>query len=826
MAAFSRENTGMYSVLAVNAARSIRRAPWIHTAIVATLALGVGANAAVAALLDRAMLRPPSGVTDPQTLRRLYVRSKAHPPGVPDERNAVNYPEFLDLQRSVGSAALLAGYAVDTVALTYRAISAPTVAAYVSSAYFATVGVRVARGRAIARDENVIDHAAPVAVLSDAVWRMRFGADPSILGKRVLVDERAYTIVGVAPPDFSGVDLSSVDVWLPLGTMHFAGRDGQEWAHRRGAYLLRPIMRIGPAIPARAIAARATVVFRKGPIIGGAGPDATATIVAGSLVTARDAGRGGAEIAIATRLALVSLLLLLVACANVANLLLVRAAGRSREHAVRIALGVERRWIIGALTAEGAILGFLGGIVGAILSLWAWRGLATVLFPGVHSAAAPIDWALEVTVVLVGVGAGTLASVPAAIRAARIDPSATLRSAGRGLQTGPSRLREGLVTIQGALSVILLAGAGLFVQSWHRAATVSLGYDAANLVVATVTWPTGSSRAADYSVLLPVVTRLGELPGVDAVGLSSAVPMRRVTLVSLFTSGDSALVPPMGAPTVTAVSASYFAASGLHAVRGRVFRAAHDGADDARSVVVSQSLAKWAWPDRNPIGQCLRLVTSGSPCNYVAGVVSDVKRRHVTDPPDMSAYVSFAQPELPAAIGPSAVVVRTRSDVPFDLGALRTEMPRNLSANVHIERMADYIAAELRPWRLGTELFGFISALALLVAAFGTYGVVAYDANLRASELALRLALGASRASVLELVVRRGVTLAAVGAVAGLVGVLAAGRVVASLMFATSAHDPLVLGTAVSLVCIVGALASAIPGWRAAHLDPATALRD
>jgi len=515
---------------------------------------------------------------------------------------------------------------------------------------------------------------------------------------------------------------------------------------------------------------------------------------------------------------------LLIACANVANLLLADTVRRRREIAVRSALGISREGIVRLFLAQSVLLALGAGGAALIAASWGGMLLRRLLFPSVHWAAGFADWRVAGFTLAVTLAAGLVAGLAPALRAARTDVSQTLKAGGREGSLGRSRTRATLVVVQAALSAVLLIGAVLFVKSLHAVRALDLGFDVQRLVFVSIHPPERPGSAAVVAAELPDVTeRLARVPGVERVALSNMLPMYSLSFTTLYyANGDTLPYWNDGAPGVTAVSPEFFATTGMRVLRGRGFTE-HD-VSAGGVAVVNQVLARSTWPHEDALGQCIRRAAPTAPCTTVIGIVEDARRSRLIEDPVRQVYVPLPRTG-PDAWGTVVVRVPPSRAAAVEIAA-RREIPTLLpGARVEVLRMANILAPQYHPWELGATLFTIFGALALIVAAVGVFSTLVHEIGQRRHELGVRAALGAGVIDIVRLVVGDGLRLVIIGAALGIVLALAGGRLIASLLYGVAANDLSVFVLVAVILVAVGTLASAIPAWRASRADPLEALR-
>ncbi|OLE97786.1 MAG: hypothetical protein AUG75_04050 [Cyanobacteria bacterium 13_1_20CM_4_61_6] len=682
-----------------------------------------------------------------------------------------------------------------------------------SASYFPLLGVRPALGRFYLADEDRPDGPA-VVVLGYGFWRASFQNDSGILGRQLQLGRSSYTVVGVAPERFTGVNLENVDAWVPLttATPELMGPGSLN----RGSYFLQIIGRLGPG--GREAAEReATLAFRAEDVYSGG--DSNAVALLGPVQHAR-----GPELSQNARVSMwltaVSVIVLLVACANVANLLLARALQRQREIAVRLALGAARLRLARQLVTESVLLALAGGVAALLVTLWVGPVIRAFLLPDIPALASAVDGRVLLFTGGVALLTGFLAGLVPALQVGRADLTPALKAgAGEG-RYRRSRLRSALLVGQVALTVTLIVGAGLFARSLRNVAGQDFGFDPAHTLLATMDLRAAGYRPAQINQLnLQMLARLEGLPGVEAAAATIG-HFGWATASSVSVPGrDSIPQLKAGGPYYQRVTAGYFAAMGTP-VHGRAFTPADRGSPVA---IVNETMARLLWPGESAIGKCF-LVGSDKRCAGIIGVVPDARRFNAVEDASMHFYVPFTDDSSEFI---TALVVRARGR-PQDLVAPVRAALQQTAANLPyaaVTPLADLVAPSIRPWRLGTTMFGVFAGLALVLAAVGLYGVLSYTVAQRSHEIGIRMAMGARRGNVLGLMVGQGVKIAALGAGIGAVAALAGGRVLSSLLYGVSPRDPLVLLGAAVIPLVVAAIASYVPARRAAKVDPVVALR-
>ena len=809
------------------ATRSLLRAPGLSATIVVTLALGIGVNAMLFSLLDRLFLQTPSGMSNPAEVRRLYWQGgKDRAGSFPVAPFSI--PVVDAVRESLRGIAAITVYQQDWQRFGDEQ-EPKTVVTMAGAKYFDVLGVQPAFGRLFSADEDRIDMPSPVAVVSESFWRRRFGESPAnAIGQRISLNHRQLTVIGVVPGDFTGVDLNATDVWVPLGMLVVLSPMGQQqngppWYRLRWLYGFQVLARA--AVPtAGRLEAAATVGARRA--FGDAPEGRNVRVLSGPVVAARGPGKLEQEASIAIRLGGVAVMVLLIACANVANLLLARSIRRRREIAIRSALGITRAGIVKLLLAESTLLAVAAGVAAMMFAAWAGALLRHFLFPSIHWASGVIDWRVAVFTTLVTLATGVAAGLTAAVRASRTDISQTLKAGGREGSVRGSRLRAVLLTVQVALSMVLLAGAVLFVKSLYAVRALDLGYDAERLVTLAPHFDGGDQKAHEVVLqagLPELAARLAPLPGVEGVALASMSPMYGFSFSAAFyASGDTLPKWSDGVPNVTGVSPEYFATVGLGLVRGRNLTASD--VRDGGVAIVNNTLARSSWPHAEAIGQCLRIGKPSAPCVTVIGVVADARRAEVVEEAVRQVYLPAPRSGDYAA-GYVIIRVAPEQAARVELVARKEAARIFPGAEVAVIRMAEVLEPQYRPWELGATLFTVFGLLALLVAAVGVFSSLSHEVSQRRHELGVRAALGASLGDIIGLVVGQGIRVVGMGALLGLILALTGSRLVESLLYGVAPRDPWSLAIVVIILILVAVVASSIPAWRASRADPLEALR-
>jgi predicted permease len=708
----------------------------------------------------------------------------------------------------------------------------------VSGSYFSTLGVSASLGRLITDDDDRVAGAHPVAVVSHDWWERRLGGDPGAIGKTVTIDKVAYTIIGVAPKEFMGARvLEKQDMWVPLAMdvqmppAHWNGREDKTFQ----AHLL--IARLKNGVSAQQASAAVNLRFKQF-LQEWAGAQASAErlqdIQRASIELApADKGLPGLRLWFSLSLRILMAVVgvvLLIACANVANLLLARASARQKEFAVRLAVGAGRRRLIRQLLTESLLLACLGAVLGIVLAWRLSRVLLLMASPGPEALTLDLTPSFRVLgfTLVASLLSALIFGLAPALRAARIEPNSSLKG-GKGVAQARSQSRFGkaLVVAQVALSLLLLVGAGLFVRSLINLQKLPSGYDQENvLLISTDISATGYQGIQRSALLREVEEKVKTLPGVQAASFSMVVFNQGFWPATIFTRDLNAPQRESRVIRNNVVGQDYFTTMGIQLLEGRVF-GPQDTEKTQPVAVISETLARRFFPNGSPLGKRFGWDRPESSNHLeIIGVVKDSKYQHLAEPPEPNAYYCHSQIPFPLnnfvirySGSPDAVIPQIRRAI--------LEVNRNLPID-GVVSLSEHIGRSLAQQRLVARLATFFGLLALLLACVGLYGVLSYAVVRRTNEIGIRMSLGAQRRDVIWLVLREALALVGVGVVIGLLASLAATRSVAvsTMLFRLKPNDPLTIAAATLLLLVVAALAGYLPARRAARVDPMAALRE
>jgi putative ABC transport system permease protein len=821
-----------------HAVRSLIKSPGFTATVIVTLALGVGANAAVYSVLQRIYLREPAGIVKGSELRRVYERlpAKASMNGSDHEMYYpwFGYAEFAAIHEELHGHADLALYSpTDSVSVGKGDDAIPARSTYVTGDYFSTLGLSPARGRFFAANETAVESNPGVAVIAYALWERAFAKDPSVIGRTVHVGKRPFVVVGVASREFSGLDLNKAELFLPIGAYVDRPQNGKPWYTAPLASSFRMVARVPHGNDHQLLAIGTTINRRfsadmRGQMPVGSHPDTLTSIVTGPIIAALGPDDKPKEYAVGLRIAGVAAIVLLIACANIANLLLVRASQRRHEVAIRLALGVSRARLAAQFLTEGIVLACAGALGAIAFAAWGGTALRQLILPTTHFATPAVDLTVLGVTLALALLTGLAATFAPMIGGTSVDIVKSLKPGVRGTGCGRSRVRTVLLASQTALSLVLLAGAGLFVRSLQRIHSTPFGYAADELAFATLRFESSagfdSHRAERIAAFPRAAERVANVPGVVGVALVQNAPLLAGSMMSVWKpDADSAMRPPY----YNSVSPEFFAVSGVRILAGRAL-SIDDRRGSGGSLVVNTAMANVFWPGESPLGKCVILGKRTDGCSTVVGVSEDEPVMQLLDrKPQPQYFIPMRATVDSESTAPGAIIVRTRAGEWHAADALvRSELHRFApTAAVTYNPMMKYLESELRPFRLGATIFSAFGLLALLVAGVGVYGVIAYSFSQRTHELGVRAALGATGADTYRLVLGEALRLTAFGVAAGVALSLALGRLVAGLLYNTSANDPTVIVAAAVLLSAAGLAASLLPAWRASRSDPMEALR-
>ncbi|MFY9609361.1 MAG: ABC transporter permease [Blastocatellia bacterium] len=789
------------------AIRMLLKNPGFAVVAIIALALGIGANAAIFSVLNTVLLRSLP-YSDPD---RLMVVRENKLPQFPEF--SVSPGNFLDFQKqntSFEKLAAVSGTAFNLV--TGDAEPERLRGVRVSAGLFEMLGVTPLQGRTFLDEEDQPGHQY-VVLLSSSLWKRRFGGDPNIVGQSITLSASSYTIIGIMPPTFQFPDRDT-DVWAPIA---FTAQQAQQ----HGSHYLSVFGRLKPDVTRdQADTDLAGIAARLGEQYPNSNAGWSTNVIPMQEYEVRD-----------VKLALFFLfgavaLVLLIACANVANLLLARATTRQREMAIRSALGASRWRVVRQLLTESVLLALVGGAVGLLIALW---GMDSLLALAPEDLPRIKDVALDAPVLgftlLITLMTGVIFGLVPALQASRPNLNETLKEGGRGTTGGHHRVRNSLVVIEVALALVVLVCSGLLIRSFMRLQQVNPGFNADNALAVNISlpgrkYPNSDNHLAFFSQL---VERTSALPGVVAVGATQSLPIQGDYLLGFSIQGRPPA--PLGEDKSTnyyAVTPGYFKAMGIPLLRGRLFTE-QDNNTAPRVAIINETMARQYFPDEDPIGKGISVTQGPERFREIVGIVGDVKQYGLAQPSTLQTY----DPYLQMPFSGVTLVVRAENNPAALTGAIRGEvLALDKEQPVSRVRTLDQIiSASVQQQQFLMLLLGVFAAVGLILAAVGLYGVMSYAVTQRTHEIGIRMALGANAGNVLRLVVGHGMILALIGVAVGLAGSFAATRVMSRLLFSISATDPVTFAGISVLLTGVALGACLVPARRAIKVDPMVALR-
>ncbi len=823
------------------AVRTLRRSPVFTAVAVLSLALGIGANTAIFSVLDKVLLRLLP-VEDPERLVVLH-REGPNPQGWSTSTNqetVFSYPLYKDLRdrsQVFSGAIALAG---SGVSLSHGGQTELAQVQIVSGNFFEVLGVKAAMGRTFTEDDDRTAGGHPVVVLGYGYWTRRFGASPSILNEKITLNGYPMVVIGVAPKGFYGVVTGSTpDLLVPIA---MKDQLTPTWSglKERNIRWLNIFARLKPGVEVRQAEAAARVLYRSI-------AEEEARQTPGSVsprfwdelrqqkIDLRAASQGINQWRAAWRAPILALmamvgLVLLIACANVANLLIARAAGRRREIAVRLALGAGRGAIVRQLFMESLLLALAGGLLGLAVADWTRQGLVALLPQGTAGEllSTQLDWRLLAFTLLLSVATALLFGLAPALQATRTDLASALKnqSANVASGSGQARFRRALVAAQVALSLLLLVGAGLFARSLRNLMSIDPGFRTENLVTFSIEPSLGGYTAArGFAFYRELQERLAALPGVRGAAAANPGPLSGSSRGgSVTVEGYRRKEGEDAGASHHAISPGYFEALGVPLVAGREFTE-RDGSRAPKVVIVNRAFVKYFFGDQNPIGRHLAFSTGNPKLDReIVGVVANNRHGSLREPIKRVVYFPYSQDDRLNRLTFYVRAGRDEREIAPQIRRVVREMDANLPV-FDMKSMKVRVEESVYSNRLIAMLSTAFGLLATLLAAVGLYGVMAYTVARRTTEIGIRMALGAGRGNVLWLIMREVVLLVLAGVAIGLPLALALGRLVEAELYGLKAGDPVVLAGATVALALVGMLAGYIPAVRAARIDPIRALR-
>jgi predicted permease len=801
------------------ALRQLLKNPGFTTVTLLTIALGIGVNTAIFSVIDAVLLRPLP-FHDPGRL----VACKSVDVNDRTQGGDISYPAFLDWRAHSRSFQGMSVYNVMSFTYTGGVQPESIRSAVVSANLFSTLGISPTLGRAFANDEDRPGNAQPPVILSYEFWQSHFGGDPNVLGQALALDNEQYTVVGIMPPRFQfPIQKDRVELWVTIAH-DLKGKLGM--ATQRGVSYLDVIARLKPGVQIPQAESEVELIQQR---INRQYPENRPRGVV--IESEADDITGGVRPMLLVLLCAV-VFVLLIACANVASLLLARATVRRKEFTVRLALGAGRTTIVRQLLVESTLLAFLGGALGLFIAYWATGTLVAMTPDGLARASEiQLDFRVLAFTLLVALAVGVLFGLAPAIRASRLNLQSDLTASGRSSSgTETTRLRSVLVVSQLSVSFVLLIGAGLLLRSFDRLLHVDPGFHPNHVLTFLLDVPVDRHpRAQRTAFVEQLLQSTRALPGVQSASAIFGLPMddERSAFTTLEIEGRP--VAPSQQPRIAfrLVESQYFPTMGIRLVNGRTF-SPQDEQGALPMAIVNETLARNMFDGQNPIGHRIKAnISFGEnqkpPLREIIGVVADVKSQGI----GRSAVPEVYAPQTPTDfIGETTIVVRTATDPNALISTMRSlvaSMDKELALR-DIKTLDEYVSGSISPQRFQATLLAIFAALAFVLTAIGLYGVIAYSVAQRSHEIGIRIALGAGQQSIARMVLREGGWLGLIGVATGLVASLFVARLIRALLYGIQPLDPITFMGVPVLFFAVALLASYIPARRAARVDPMVAL--
>jgi putative ABC transport system permease protein len=800
--------------------RMLAKNPGFTLVAILTLALGIGANTAIFSVINAVLLRPlPFSEADRLVdIRGIDTRTN-------EKSRPLSYPDFADLRAQTRTLESAAAYDTTTFTLTESGEPVHLQAGEVSADLFAVLRATPETGRLFTAADD--EKGAHVVILSDHLWRSRFGADPNIQNRQIKLNGKAYNVAGVMPLQFQfPLGAEPMDLWTTTASFHSSSDGDKPIAEERGDHFLRAVARLKPGVEHERVNAE-LVAIAEG--LAKQYPDTNRHMSLG-VQPEIEALVGDARPALLMVLGAVSLLLL-IACANTANLLLARAASRQQEISIRVSIGAGRGRLVRQLLTESVLISLGGGAVGLVAALWGTPILTSIPSLKIpRLASADVDWRALIFMLLVSVLTGLLFGLAPALHSLRFDLFRTLKDGGRTATEGlgRSRMRGLLVVAEVSLALVLLTGASLLLESTVHLLRTSPGFEPRGVLTFDVDLPDVRYGKPEQSINFykDLLGRIRALPGVQSASGVLPLPMSSdVIRTSFEIEGRPMAKSDLPRTQFRTIALDYFQTMRIPLIRGREFTD-RDGAKANPVVIINQTLARQIFPNEDPIGKHIKPgVSAFGPevMREIVGVVGDVKHRNLWQGPDPESYVPYDQ----VPVGSMIVVARSTGDPMQLLPAVREQM-HAVDAELpvySVQTLEQYVSNSLAQRRFTSLLLGVFAGSGLLLAIVGLFGVVSYSVEQRTHELGVRVAIGAERRDILKLVLGYGMGMTAIGIAAGIIGTLAISRVFTNQLYGVSASDPLTFASTALLLLVVALVACYLPARRATRIDPIVALR-
>jgi len=799
------------------AVRMLAKTPTFAIVAVLTLALGIGANSAIFSVVDTVLLRPLP-FKDPDRIVMAWARYVNDSEG----RGVHSFPDYADLRDQSHSFSAMASYTRTAGTLAHADDAKALEGVAITPEIFNVLGVAPLLGRGFTQEE-ANNEADRVVVLTYPLWKSAFGGDPKILGQQITISARTHTVIGVMPPGWKfPIEDEHIEYVVPLQYLVPTALTN------RGSHFLSVVGRLKPGAQINQAEAELSAIAGR---LSKQYPDTNLNFTGVAVVTLHNDVVGNVRPALMVMLGAVALVLL-IACANVANLLLARAASRGREIAIRTALGASRLRVVRQLLCESFLLALMGGTAGLLLAVWGVDLLSAAGPQGLpHIAQVKVNFTVCAFTFILAIGSTLLFGLIPALQVSRPNVNESLQQGAKGSTGGlhTNRLRAFLVVSQVSLSLLLLAGAGLLIKSFLNLRATDPGFDPVRLLTLQINLPRARYPDLDQQVRAhdAIMEKLAVIPGVESAGGVNPLPLGGNIRNQSFMVSGAAPLPrgnhPGGGYLI--VKPEYFKAMKIPVRQGRTFNRT-DTKDSPLVVMINEAFARKYFPDRNPIGQQVmidRPENQAPPCEVV-GVVGNSRHDSLAEPPGPELYVPFAQDPTRSL----DVVLRVSSTnlvgLQADVKRAVHEVDKDLFVP-RLEPMTTFLSSQLAQPRFNMMLLAVFAGVAMILAAIGIYGVISYSVTQRTREIGIRMALGAQKTQMLGMVLRQSLTLVVIGIVLGFVVALAATRVMATLLYGVGANDISTFAIVIFLLSTAALLASYIPARRAMKVDPMVALR-
>ena len=801
------------------AMRGLLQRPLLAFTAIVSIAIGIGANASIFSVVNALLLRTPVGVGEPERIIEIGRSSGGR------GFDTFSYPELTDIAARVRAVDRVAGFRTSHMSYSATSGSESVFAAAVGAQYFDALGTVAQAGRFFAAEEDAHPGSGPVVVVSHRFWQEQLSGASDAVGRTIRLNRQPFTVIGITQPEFHGhMPMVAPDIYIPL-TMFGAAKPGFDSYDSRESSWLTIVARLAPGSSVKSATTELRGLFTQletqyPEVYAGRQRSAAAAALKGI-----PAGAHGIVAGFLGMLLGLTGLVLLTTCANVAGMLLARAAGREREIAIRLAIGSGRRALVQQLLIESLLLFAIGGAAGLAICAWGLGALSSIEYP------VPVPLALDLApdgrVLIFGLAitlvTGVLFGLAPALQSTHPNLVSALRNESSAGRSRGGRLRRAFIMSQVAFSLVLLIAAGLFLRSLQRASTIDRGFDPANAYIVSFDLSRdGYDESSGIDFLRRLTSELEATPGVTAAGVATDLPLDMgISETPAYPQGWADMENGMSS-AFNRVSAGYFEATGMRTVAGRPFNDS-DVATSQRVVVVSRSFAAQAWPGQNALGKTLRWGDPSDVERVVVGIVADSKNKSLMDDGDVQVYLPQPQSYEPAV----TLVLRSTLPASEAVQVLRRTISRvdPQLAITPIQSLTSASSMGTLPQRIAAAITTVLGVLALVLSSLGIYGVIAYMVTQRTREIGVRMAIGAKQRDVLAMVLGSGLRLAVPGVGFGIVAAMGLSRIMKSFILGVPSLDPVTFFVVPLLLIVVVGLATVVPALRAAAVSPMTALR-